>query len=168
MKKALNLPCLFKVVLDLETLNYSFTSKNQIEYKIAFIDALYLFEGTSFFKEISNVFGLIIENTTSKNAPLDIEVQKTIEEIVSHFFENHQHSIIYLCDSSDKRALTRHRKFNRWYLKSAIKINLVKVDKIITTDEDTNHYVSLIFHKENSFSNLLENAFNEVVDSLQK
>lgn len=168
MKKALNLACPYNVYIDAEAKVYSFFTQNQIEYNIAFVDSCYLFEGSSLYSRLSKIYNLIIENTNGKPATLDVGVQQTIQIIVQHFFEDKQRSIIYLCNNSDNRALSRHRKFSSWYKQSPFKNQIIKIDEVLELETDTIFYISLLFHREHPHHHYLYLAFKEVIEELKK
>ena len=95
-------------------------------------------------------------------------MQKTITEIIKYFFENKENCIVYICDSSDNRELARYRKFNSWFEKEKLNTKIEKLSNIIIIDEETSHYATMLFHKENSFYEILKLSYKEVIESLKK
>jgi len=167
MKEELNLPCPYKVTLDTQTFIYSFITKNLIEYNVTFADSVYLFDGTSAQHHITKVYTLNIEKISLAIEPLDFNVRKTIDGIITHFFIDPENSIIYLCDAGDKKELLRRNKFNDWYAKSHHKNEVSKIDESIIVDQDTIYYTCLLYHNQNPFKEALQNSYNEVIASLK-
>lgn len=96
---------------------YYFTTKNNIEYRVAFIlDET--FTAVSGF-EINNIFQIVIEKVNDTLEKLDVQVSATIQTIIARFFINSQNSMIYVCDDKDKKGIKRFNVFNRWYKKVA-------------------------------------------------
>lgn len=167
MKKELNFQCLYRVILDSDTFIYSFTTKNHIQYNIAFADSVSVFQGTSTELDIIKVHSLTIVKMSKVKEQLDINVQRTIDCIIKHFFNDRENSIIYLCDSSDKKELKRLNKFNSWYEKSSFKNEIIKIDEAIPSI-DTIHYTSLMYHIENPFQNSLKQGYYDIIEELKK
>lgn len=167
MPEELNLPCLYNVILDTVTSVYSFITSNHIEYKVVFMDSTSLFDGTSAALEISKVYTVNIDKTSYAKAPLDINVQNAIDCIITHFFQDTENSLIYICDTSDSKHEVRNRKFSKWFNESPGKTNYIKLDEKIIT-EDAVHYTSLIYHVHNPFRSSLKTGFYEVVETLNK
>ena len=131
------------------TSTYNFTTKNDIEYKIVFI----IDETLDVVSEvhIENIYQIVIEKITAKIEPFDVLVSKTIQNIITAFFENIQNSLIYVCSENDKKAKKRFNVFNRWYNNSTLE-SITKVDNIINCESEGityTIYTSLLYHKEN-------------------
>lgn len=168
MQKELNLKCQYKVFADLSSQIYIFSTNHNVEYRLTFTDSDYLLNGTVGEGVISNIFSLSIENTNNLFAPNDDYVKETIICILEFFFRNIENSIIYLCDTSDNRELARFRKFNYWFDNKEFSDAFEKLSSIIEIDEETSHYTTMIYHKQNPFSETLKLSYFEVIDSLKK
>lgn len=166
MKEELNLQCPYSVVLDEEAFIYSFYTSSQIPYKIIFSDSTSFFEGTSVESQIQKVYSLSIEKATIVKEPFDRDVQTTIDCIITHFFEDVEKSLIYMCDNSDEREVARYRKFSIWYKLSSFKEQVVKVDESIES-EGLTYYTSIIYHKDNALRFELNKAYSEVIEILR-
>lgn len=131
---------------------YNFITKNDIEYKIAFIvdETFSAVSGL----EVPNVYQMIIEKVNNDvSERFDSSVASTIKNIIALFFENSENSMIYICDNSDERAKTRFNTFERWYWNSSMTDSIAKVDNVINCDSNgkvQTLYTSLLFHKNNS------------------
>lgn len=167
MTEELNLPCLYKVKLDTTTQTYSFTTENLIEYQLVFIDSSSYFSGTSSEDFVSKVYSLNIDKLSDNKAVYDPVVQETVECIVSHFFEDSENSLLYVCDNTDNKQEARKRKFNKWFNDYELKSEFIKLDEVIETPEGI-HNISMIFHQYNPFKKYLEIAYYEAVETLNK
>ena len=167
MIEELNLPCLYKVILDRNNQIYSFTTASHIEYQLVFIDASLYFSGTTTEELISKIYTLNIDKVGGGKAITDTEVQKTVECIASHFFEDSENSLVYVCDTADNKQEARRRKFNKWFNDYEVKNDFIKLDEVIHTPEAV-HNISLIYNKRNPFAFYLEQAYFEAVETLNK
>lgn len=166
MKEELNLPCLYKVLRDTETYIFSFTTKNYIEYKVAFIDNVSLFEGTSTESFISKVYSLSIEKESKAIEPLDVNTQETINCIIVEFFKDKENSLMYTCDTSDSKERLRVKKFDKWYEESPLKNKIIRLNAKLGNDPV--NYTSFLYHIENPFRQELEIGYYEIIEALEK
>lgn len=131
------MPSPYNYFFDEVTSTYSFTTKNNIEYKIVFIVDETLDIASEI--HIENIYQIVIEKITDGIEPLDILVSKTIQNIITAFFENIKNSLIYVCSENDEKAETRFNVFNRWYKKSMME-SVTKVDNIINCESEGTLY----------------------------
>jgi hypothetical protein len=144
------------------TSTYNFTTKNDIEYKIVFIVDETLDIASDF--PIENIYQIVIEKITDKIEPFDFSVSKTIEKILTAFFDNIQNSLIYVCSEDDKKAETRFNVFDRWYKNSNLE-SIVKVDNIINCESEGNIYTiytSLLYHNDNINIDYILEAYQSI------
>jgi hypothetical protein len=156
------LPNLYNYTFNESANTYSFSTKNNIEYKIVFI----VDETLDFASDIPilNVFQIIIEKVTDDREPYDSLVSKTIENIVTTFFANTKNSLIYICSQDEERAETRFYVFDRWYKKSTLK-SVKKADNIVSFESGGNAYIiysSLLYHAENPNIKLILSAYENI------
>ncbi len=153
----------YNYVFDNITSTYNFTTKNNILYRVAFIED-HTFSTISG-DDISNVYQLIIEKANTEIEPLDIKVSWTIGDIVETFFNNVENSLVYLCSDTDKRASSRFDTFNRWYDRSKAKDKIIKLDKIVQIEihqEVHKLYTAFMFHKSNPHHKRLLEIYNSL------
>lgn len=144
----------------MEANTYEFETKNAILYRIAFILDESIFPSFSKVTE-NNVYSLVVEKTTPGTEPLDLKVSKTITYIIKEFFNNRKNSLIYMCDSGDKKAVKRFNLFNRWYNDSDYKDFVIKKDSIFHSDDET-YYTGYLIHRENPDLSSLLNTYQEI------
>ena len=160
------MPNPYNYFFDEVTSTYSFTTKNDIEYKIVFIVDETLDIASEI--HIENIYQIVIEKITDGIEPLDILVSKTIQNIITAFFENIKNSLIYVCSEDDEKAETRFNVFNRWYNKSTIE-SVTKVDNIINCESEGNIYTiytSLLYHNENPNVDYILEAYHKIENIL--
>lgn len=158
MTRELNLPCPYSVIFDSESSIYTFTTKHNIEYKIAFTN--------SNFFENGNVFSIVIECVTMDRPQIDDGVRLTIDSIISHFFSDKSRSLLYICETKDRRQLSRKVKFDRWFSYSSVKNQFERYDCVIPTEHESQH-TTLIVNKENPSKSDVIYTYKETVSELQ-
>ncbi len=148
---------------------YSFFTKRQIEYRVAFYEDFTLASCVSEDVQLGNVYQITIDKISDEAAAFDILVSATIKSILTTFFERVHDALIYICDDDDKKAFQRFSVFDRWYSKSSMTNYITKLNNIIEFDsgsETIKLYTSLMFHKENANINNIEEAFNNISNTL--
>ena len=125
MKEELNLECQYKVFKDNATSTYYFTTKNQIEYRIAFTELTDTFNGTTTSNKIKKVYDLTIERVTKETEPFDPNTGKTINKIVEEFFKDKENSIFYICNHTDDKQKKRPNTFRKWGDQIANEISVI-------------------------------------------
>lgn len=162
------MPNHYNYAFDNITNTYNFTTKNNILYRVAFIvdETFSSIAG----EDIPNVFQLVIEKVSDKLEPYDVNVAKTIENIVDRFFHKIENSLIYVCSDDNEKAKQRHLIFDRWYSKSEFRETVVKIDNIISITIDEFNvqklYTSFMFHKDNPNYNKLIEIYTKIEDIL--
>ncbi|UUF12637.1 MULTISPECIES: DUF6169 family protein [Flavobacterium] len=148
---------------------YYFITKNQIEYRIAFIvdETFSAISGL----EIDNIFQIIIEKVSDEIEKLDPGVSATIQSIIIAFFKNSQNSMLYVCDDKDNKSIKRFNLFNRWYLRSGLHNTILKKDNLINCRSKNQHtiiYSSLLYHKENKNKETIIEIYNTLQEVLDE
>ncbi|WPO80283.1 DUF6169 family protein [Flavobacterium sp. KACC 22761] len=148
---------------------YTFLTKRQIEYRVAFYEDFTLATCIGDGLELGNIYQITIDRISTEPAPFDLFVSETIKNIITTFFENTQDALIYICDDNDKKAFQRFATFERWYNKSNMTNYIIKLNNIIEFDsgsEIIKLYTSLMYHKENANLKNIEEAFNNISNTL--
>lgn len=148
---------------------YSFFTKRQIEYRVAFYEDFTLESCNSGAKELGNVYQITIDKIGNEPALYDRMVSETIKHIVISFFESIQDALIYICDDNDKKAFQRFSAFDRWYNNSKMTNHIKKLNNVIEFDSDNEIiklYTSLMFHKDNTYAENIEATFNNIRNTL--
>jgi hypothetical protein len=162
----LNLQGQYKVFLD-DLDVYSFTTKNGICYEVYFTDGTTYFKGTSVENELGKVNILTIQKKTDAREPFDAEVRKTVDFILQHYFSDPEKSLLYVCDTLDKKEYKRYLKFNKWFFESIYKDKVGKMDEFITDEDGVTYYSTLIYPQKNPYKSNLVKAHFEFSDALR-
>lgn len=160
------MPDPYNYTFDKDTDSYNFITKNNIEYKIAFIVDETL--NIASVVQIENIYQIIIEKITDKKECYDSSFSKTIEHIVIAFFANVQNSLIYVCSQDDEKAEKRFKVFNRWYDNCTLEF-VTKVDNVINFESDDITYTlftSLLYHVENPNIEYILEAYYKIKDAV--
>ena len=145
---------------------YIFVTDYGIQYSIEIED------GSSYFisfKPYLTVYELSIDIVNVEqviSAPYDRRTELTILAIVKIFLQDHTNSVIYVCDSVDKRHRARNRKFDSWFQRNNDG-TLEKYDVDFST-EGIEILASLIVHIDNPFKEELVQLFLEQPDGYDK
>ncbi len=114
-------------------------------YEVLFKATPYLFDNLPVVNEF--VYELIIgklEGPTEKTAH-DSAIAATIAAICANFFDRQQKRVIlFICDSSDGRQMTRARKFRDWFDRFNDS-SFIKLDAKIPETADSYIFLSLSF-----------------------
>lgn len=163
------MPIPYNYYFDEDSQFFNLSTKNAIEYLIAFIQDE-TFSAVSGF-EISNIFQIVIEKVNDEIERFDAKVSATIQAIITAFFINSQNAMIYVCDDKHKKGIKRFNTFNRWYKNSGLKTSIVKKDNIITcfsNDQNFIIYSSLLYHHDNQNKETVLEVFNTIQEILNE
>lgn len=148
-----------------ETNYYTFQTKNNIEYKVAFFQDYMLESCATSDVEIGNVFQITVEKITDIPSGLDARVSETVRSIVVAFFENVEDALIYICDDDDEKGKVRFDAFERWYSNSTMKDSITKINNVIEIDLDDDAFkvhTSIMFHNDNTNSENIKITYNSI------
>lgn len=146
---------------------YVFRTVNSILYEVRFKPSGYIFEDDPDIQPfVFEVSILVLENPLNKHPPSDPLVSKTIALIFGQFFEQHERIVVYICDTSDRRGLVRHRKFTSWF--ERYKGDYVQLNDSIIDDKGAVYFVSLILRRENPFGGRIAASFLSLISGQTK
>jgi hypothetical protein len=114
--------------------------------------------------EINNLYSFSFE-TDSNNTPFDPRTSVTVIKILQDFFENHQNSMLFVCDVSDGKQQARLRLFDQWY-KQHGQHQLVKIDHQEKLP-DYQLLASLLFSKNHPEKDKILAHFHGFIDSMR-
>jgi Family of unknown function (DUF6169) len=128
---------------------YFFETDNQIQYVVKFGD------GSRYFLDLPShlpVYELSVFPVGLKEEqtpPLDLKIEITVGAIIKDFLIEYENSILYICDTNDKRASIRYRKFNSWHSRHN-SAEFTKVDSTFVIN-NVQIFASLIVRESNPF-----------------
>ncbi|SEC65103.1 hypothetical protein SAMN04489761_3400 [Tenacibaculum sp. MAR_2009_124] len=159
----------YNYLFDNTSKTYQFTTKNDIVYKVAFIEDSTLNSISSSGMEFENMYQIIIDKVTDVVEPLDFKVSLTIDLIISNFFKTIENALIYICSEDNGKETKRYNAFNRWYENSKRKQIITKIDNVLEFDETTSViYTSLLYHNNNPNIKYILTAFNEIKEVINE
>ncbi len=86
-----------------------------------------------------------------------MRIGATVVTVLQRFFAAKQNVVIYICDTTSERHLSRKRKFDLWFWKYNDG-SILKEDGLAVIS-DTELYNSLLVHRENRLSDRIISAF---------
>ncbi|MEO6329486.1 MAG: DUF6169 family protein [Ginsengibacter sp.] len=100
-----------------DDLSYLFTTGQQIEYHIFFLDYSYMF--ADYPRIAGNIysFNIYVPEGDNNIASFDERIGVTIVEVFKTFFKRIENVAVYVCDNADERHMARKRKFDFWFWK---------------------------------------------------
>ncbi len=91
----------------------------------------------------------------------DPKVKETIVAFILHFFQNKENILLFITDQSDGKHHARKKLFNIWKKKYDNKNRFTKLDVIFENESIGIYYISLIYHNNNPFSELIPYALGQ-------
>lgn len=136
----------------LENSTYEFRTVHDVVYSVYFIDGSSYFTDYPDFAADVLTFGFDLKYSSHFKIPADDRVRITISKIIISFFDANPDKILFfVCDTKDRKQLSRINTFERWH-RYANHYSLEKYNEFIQA-EDISVYCSVILHKENLLKN---------------
>lgn len=149
--------------------SYIFQTTNGIIYEVLFKPSGYIFKEKVTFEEDTFEFSILLtDNPTNKKPPLDKLIPNTIASIFSDFFHKKERIVVYICETSDFRAMARNRKFNQWFewYKGT---SFIKIDMQMGQDhKGETYFTSMIIRADNPNIGEVIVAFRNLIEANQK
>lgn len=149
--------------------SYVFQTNNQIIYEVIFKPSGYIFQENISFRDDTYEFSILVtDNPTGQKPPLDKLIPNTIACIFADFFQKRERIVVYICETSDFRAMARNRKFNQWFdwFKGT---EFVKIDMQMGQDQSGEiYFTSMIIRADNPFIGDVVVAFRNLIDANRK
>ena len=60
-------------------------------------------------------YHLVIVNVNHQKSPSDVKVRDTVIAIIDEFFEKNNTTLLYICETGDKKQALRNCLFERWF-----------------------------------------------------
>ena len=60
-------------------------------------------------------YHLVIVNVNHQKSPSDVKVRDTIIAIIDEFFAENNTTLLYICETGDKKQALGNRLFERWF-----------------------------------------------------
>jgi hypothetical protein len=99
---------------------------------------------------------------------LDKRIPFTIVSIILNFYQCSNNNVcIYICDSSDKRQLSRARKFNYWF-KYFNPGGFIQMTEVLKDIDGVEYPIGMILKVKNPFRGQIVEAFANLVSEYNK
>lgn len=134
---------------------YRFVTEDNITYILSFI---YIGNETSLPVYAFNIDRLSEKRSSKSNN----KILNTVRYALELFFSNEENAILSTCDSDERSSAARHRLFRIWFEK----LNdgsIVRKEQLIK-NELFNTWALMYYKKNNIFSTLLEQYFNDYAE----
>ena len=148
---------------DLDNTLFSFTTKNEIKYDVAFVNS------TAFFGEDHPLLAAHVYEMSiichSDNPPFDTSTGATVIEVVKQFFLK-QNVLLSICDSTDGRQEIRKERFQRWVDVADLGDTFEKIDGHVEYADGYEVISSIILKTDFHLKDEIINAFYDINDNL--
>jgi hypothetical protein len=148
--------------------SYRFSTDKGVYYNIQFSEGSYYFKNFPPYLSIFEFSISVIHLGKNLKPPYDNRVEATVVSILSTFLKNHENSIIYVCETRDKRQRVRYRKFDMWFKQNIDAIPELEKHDAFIFYEDLEFLSSLIIHNNNPFKNELVKLFFDQARTFDK
>jgi hypothetical protein len=94
-------------------------------------------------------YHLVIVNVNHQKSPSDVKVRDTIIAIIDEFFVENNTTLLYICETGDKKQALRNRLCERWFSTYERKAQYTFVASSVTDDEGIENYAAIIVRNDN-------------------
>ena len=138
--------------------NYTFTTSTGCEYHCYFFDFSSAF--ATYPQLAPKVFGFNLElksKPANKKIGLDKRIAVTVATIIKTFLNEKENTVVYICDTSDRREKARFHKFTNWF-KIYNDGSIIQLKGVIKAG-NINILNAMLIHKENKLLNEFIEAY---------
>ncbi len=111
-------------------------------------------------------YHLIIVNVNHQKSPSDVKVRDTIIAIIDEFFVENNTTLLYICETGDKKQALRNRLFERWFSTSERKAQYTFVASSLKDEEGIENYTAIIVRNDNPELSAIIAEFTETISLL--
>ena len=94
-------------------------------------------------------YHLVIVNVNHQKSPSDVKVRDNIIAIIDEFFVENNTTLLYICETGDKKQALRNRLFERWFSTYERKAQYTFVASSLKDDEGIENYAAIIVRNDN-------------------
>ncbi len=94
-------------------------------------------------------YHLVIVNVNHQKSPSDVKVRDTIIAIIDEFFAQNNTTLLYICETGDKKQALRNRLFERWFSTYERRTQYTFVASSLMDDEGIENYAAIIVRNDN-------------------
>ena len=111
-------------------------------------------------------YHLVIVNVNHQKSPSDVKVRDTIIAIIDEFFVENNTTLLYICETGDKKQALRNRLFERWFSMYERKAQYTFVASSLKDDEGVDNYTAIIVRSDNPDLSAIIAEFTETISLL--
>ncbi len=94
-------------------------------------------------------YHLVIVNVNHQKSPNDVKVRDTIISIIDEFFVENNTTLLYICETGDKKQALRNRLFERWFSTYERRTQYTFVASSLIDEEGIENYAAIIVRNDN-------------------
>lgn len=111
-------------------------------------------------------YHLVIVNVNHQKSPSDVKVRDTIIAIIDEFFVENNTTLLYICETGDKKQALRNRLFERWFSTYERKAQYTFVASSLKDDEGIENYAAIIVRNDNPDLSAIVAEFTTIISLL--
>ena len=111
-------------------------------------------------------YHLVIVNVNHQKSPSDVKVRDTIIAIIDEFFVENNTTLLYICETGDKKQPLRNRLFERWFSTYERKAQYTFVASSLKDEEGIENYTAIIVRNDNPELSAIIAEFTETISLL--
>ena len=111
-------------------------------------------------------YHLVIVNVNHHRSPNDVKLRDTIISIIDDFFDKNNSTLLYICETGDRRQAIRNRLFERWFYTYKRKNQYTFVASSLKDDDGVENYAAIIVRNDNPQLSAIVNEFTETISLL--
>ena len=111
-------------------------------------------------------YHLVIVNVNHQKSPSDVKVRDTIIAIIDEFFIENNTTLLYICETGDKKQALRNRLFERWFSTYERKAQYTFVASSLKDEEGIENYTAIIVRNDNPELSAIIAEFTETISLL--
>jgi hypothetical protein len=111
-------------------------------------------------------YHLVIVNVNHQKSPSDVKVRDTIIAIIDEFFVENNTTLLYICETGDKKQALRNRLFERWFSMYKRKAQYTFVASSLKDEEGIENYTAIIVRNDNPELSAIIAEFTETISLL--
>lgn len=108
-------------------------------------------------------YHLVIVNVNHQKSPSDVKVRDTIIAIIDEFFDKNNTTLLYICETGDRKQALRNRLFERWFSTYERKTQYTFVASSLMDDEGVENYAAIIVRNDNPELSAIVSEFTSTI-----
>lgn len=146
-----------------DQLSYFFRTVHQVEYKVVFKPASYVFGEDKPYASLLYEFSLLVQFSGPDSYRRDDLIAPTVAFVFLDFYNrNNENICLYICDSSDGKHHVRARMFNIWF-RQYNRGAFSKFDSYLVDTNGDTVPVSIILASDNVYWEEINAAFFRLI-----